>query len=180
MQINRAKFILPAILLSFGLQAAERSDLPFDTCSEIDEFISMVGVDDMVEELSLANNIIDYAYSFMGRPYRHGSKGPKSFDCSGFTSYIFKEFDKSLNASASTQFLQGTAVDKEDIRPGDLLFFSRRKAGKTVGHVAIAVSVDDNGKITFIHAARHGGIRLDKYPDSGYYTTRFIGARRVI
>ena len=68
----------------------------------------------------------------------------------------------------------------DDIRPGDLLFFAGRKGGKTVGHVAIATSVDENGTVNFIHASTTGGIRHDCYPDGGYYSRRFIGARRVL
>ena len=109
----------------------------------------------------MASEVIDYAAKFLGRPYRRGAKGPKSFDCSGFTSYIFRNFG--------------------EIRPGDLLFFGGRRSGKArVGHVGMAVDVDESGTVTFIHAATSGGIRYDRYPDGGYYSNRFIGARRVL
>lgn len=129
----------------------------------------------------LAEQIIDYARTFLGRPYAHGAKGPKAFDCSGFTSYVFGNFDIDLSPSSSTQYTQGESIPTEEVRPGDLLFFSGRRSGRSgVGHVAMAVDVDENGKITFIHAAIKGGIRYDTYPDGGYYSQRYIGARRVI
>jgi len=128
----------------------------------------------------LAAQIIEYADQYLGRPYRSGAKGPSAFDCSGFTSYIFKNYDISLSPSSRTQYTQGRKISKNEIRPGDLLFFSGRRGGKTVGHVALAVDVDENGTVRFIHAATSKGITYDTYPDGGYYSKRFIGARRVI
>ncbi len=127
-----------------------------------------------------AADVIDYARKFLGRPYRSGGKTPKGFDCSGFTSYIFKNFDISLAASSGAQYRQGHPVDLEDVRPGDLLFFSGRSGRSSVGHVGMAVEVESDGTIIFIHSATSGGIRYDRYPDGGYYSRRYIGARRMI
>ncbi len=127
----------------------------------------------------LAAQIIDYAKNYLGRPYRSGGKGPRVFDCSGFTSYIFRNFDIALSPSSRTQYTQGEQISVKDVRPGDLLFFGGRRGGSTVGHVAMAVEVSDNGTIKFIHAAQRG-ICYDTYPDGGYYSKRFIGARRVL
>ena len=82
---------------------------------------------------------------------------------------------------SSAQYTQGIGVPIGEIRPGDLLFFGGRRSGKArVGHVGMAVDVDESGTVTFIHAATSGGIRYDRYPDGGYYSNRFIGARRVL
>lgn len=128
---------------------------------------------------SLVNQIIDYAKNYLGRPYRSGAKGPRAFDCSGFTSFVFRNFDISLSPSSRAQYTQGEQINLSEVRPGDLLFFGGRRGGSTVGHVAMAVEVKDNGSIKFIHAAQRG-ICYDTYPDGGYYSKRFIGARRVI
>lgn len=128
----------------------------------------------------LVESIIDYAKGYLGKPYRRGSKGPSSFDCSGFTSFVFKNFDISLSSSSSSQYHQGTGIDITEVQPGDLLFFGGRRGSSSVGHVGMAVSVDDNGTVTFIHAATSGGIRYDRYPDGGYYSARYISSRRVI
>lgn len=127
-----------------------------------------------------AKEVIDYASKFLGRPYRRGSGGPKAFDCSGFTSFVFRNFDISLSRSSRDQYGQGVSISRNDIQPGDLLFFAGRRGGKTVGHVAIATSVNEDGTVDFIHASTTGGIRHDRYPDGGYYSQRFIGARRVL
>lgn len=126
-----------------------------------------------------ADEVIAFAKQYLGRPYRSGAKGPSAFDCSGFTSYVFRNFDINLNPSSKTQATQGERIDRSDIRPGDLLFFTGRRSNGGVGHVAIAIDVDDSGDITFIHAASHGGISINHLTD-GYYQKRFLSARRVL
>lgn len=185
-----------AIASPFAIQADETNgvDFGFDAHTEYfneaeqlltldDEALnelSEAGIDLETHQDKLAQHIIDYATQYLGRPYRSGAKGPKAFDCSGFTSYIFKEYGIELNPSSRTQATQGTEIELDQVQPGDLLFFGGRAGVKTVGHVAIAVEVDDNGTIKFIHAANRGGIRYDNYPDGGYYSKRYLGARRVI
>lgn len=142
------------------------------------EELADLGIADNNDEL--ANQIIDYATTHLGRPYRSGAKGPTAFDCSGFTSYVFKNYGIQLSTSSRDQYNQGEKIANDEIRPGDLLFFSGRRNGKTVGHVALAVDVDDNGNVKFIHAASSKGIRYDSYPDGGYYSQRYMGARRVL
>lgn len=126
-----------------------------------------------------ADDIISYAKQYLGRPYRSGAKGPKAFDCSGFTSFIYRNFDIDLNASSSAQSTQGEKIARGDIRPGDLLFFKGRRKG-SVGHVGIAVEVEASGNVKFIHAATSSGIRIDNLNDAGYYQKRYVGARRVL
>lgn len=134
--------------------------------------------DNSVSSLA-ADEIIEYAKQYLGRPYRSGGKGPSAFDCSGFTSYVFRNFDINLNPSSKTQATQGERIDKSDIQPGDLLFFSSRRSGGGVGHVGIAIEVKDSGDITFIHAASSKGISINHLTD-GYYQQRFLSARRVL
>lgn len=132
------------------------------------------------EPQSIVPDMISYAKKFIGVRYRHGSKGPKSFDCSGFTSYVFSEFGYKLNPASRAQYQQGVGVARDEVRPGDLLFFSGRRAGKNVGHVGIVIDVNDDKSIRFIHATISGGVKIDTYPDGGYYSKRYIGARRVL
>ncbi len=149
--------------------------LDFEAANEMGEKFAVHGTNS-----ALAQQIISYATRYLGTPYRSGAKGPNAFDCSGFTSYVFKNFDISLSPSSSAQFTQGERITTADVQPGDLLFFSGSRGGKSVGHVAMAVSVSENGTIKFIHASHNGGIRHDVYPDGGYYSQRYLGARRVI
>jgi cell wall-associated NlpC family hydrolase len=129
---------------------------------------------------SIAQTIIDYSKQFLGRPYRRGSKGPKAFDCSGFTSFIFKNFGYNLSPGCITQVNQGTKIIKEELKTGDLIFFKGRNARSSrVGHVGIVISNDENGNITFIHACR-GGVKIEKLNNSVYYMPRYVTGLRVL
>ncbi len=128
----------------------------------------------------LAGEIIDFAAKYLGRPYRLGAKGPSAFDCSGFTGYVFRSFGISLGASSRDQFKQGKSLSLDQVRPGDLMFFAGRRGGSTVGHVVMAVDINDDGSIQFIHASTKKGITYGTFPDGGYYSKRYLGARRII
>ncbi len=137
--------------------------------------------DDFGSLTALQSELVDYASSFIGTRYRHGAKGPKAFDCSGFTSYIFKNFGMSLSSSSRAQGVQGRKIDKDEVMVGDLMFFSGRRGGQTIGHVGMVVDVDElTGKIKFIHAATSQGVVIQSFPDNGYYSQRFLQFRRVL
>ena len=129
----------------------------------------------------LLSEITDYAAGFLGTRYRLGASGPSRFDCSGFTSYVFKKFGVALNRDSRSQFLQGEAVEASELRPGDLLFFSSRSSGRgRVGHVAMVVDVNPDGSCTFIHASTKKGVTYQRFPDGGYYQRNYLGAKRII
>ena len=132
--------------------------------------------------LDLAAKMTDYAASFLGTRYRLGASGPKAFDCSGFTSYVFRNFGITLSRTSRQQYTQGERVATDELQPGDLMFFSSRSSGKgNVGHVGIVVEVDnETGSCTFIHASTKRGVVYQKFPDGGYYQKHYIGAKRIL
>lgn len=131
------------------------------------------------ELMSQINEIIDFSKQFIGLPYRRGSKGPKSFDCSGFTSFVFKNFGYKLGSSCVTQVKQGIKIEAEELKTGDLIFFKGRNIkSKRVGHVGIVVSNDEDGNITFIHACRRG-VKIDELNKSSYYKPRYVTGLRI-
>ncbi len=132
--------------------------------------------------IDLGNKMVDYAARFLGTRYIWGATGPKAFDCSGFTSYIYRNFGITLNRTSRMQFTQGEKVNVSQLQPGDLLFFSSRRSGRgQVGHVAMVASVDrENNTCVFIHASVKRGVTYQKFPDGGYFDRNFVGARRIL
>ncbi len=125
------------------------------------------------------STIIEEAFSHLGKRYRSGGKGPNAFDCSGFTSYVFKKLNYAIGASSREQYAKNKPIKQSDMRRGDLVFFTSPGSGRGVGHVGIVVDVALNGKdFTFIHASTQEGIRIDRSTD-GFYARRFVGVRRV-
>ena len=101
--------------------------------------------------------------------YSYGGTSPRSgFDCSGFTRFVFAHFGVALPHYSVAQFSLGRRVSRGGLRPGDLVFFDG------LGHVGIYV-----GRGRFIHAP-HTGTRVSVAPLSGWYSSRFTGARRVL
>ena len=126
------------------------------------------------------DDMLTFAKKFRGVPYRYGQSSPRGFDCSGFTSYVYKAFGYKLHRTASGQVANGKRVDRSNLKPGDLVFFSGRGGGPRVGHVGIVTSVDDNAHdFSFIHASCNKGITISHSSES-YYRVRYRTACRVI
>ncbi len=127
----------------------------------------------------LLNDLLSEARSHMGKRYSRGSKGPSAFDCSGFSSYVYRQFGYKLSPSSRDQYNQGEKVDRKELRKGDLVFFKGRSIKGGVGHVGIVVDADEKGNFTFIHAATSKGITVSNCNEP-YYASRFVGGKRVI
>lgn len=137
--------------------------------------------DTLSAPVTLADSIVYEASKHLGKPYRLGTKGPSVFDCSGFTGYVFKQLGFNLGWNSREQFQQGIKVSKEHIHKGDLIFFKGRDANGGVGHVGIVFDVNPKeNTFRFIHASSSKGITIQRFPDSGYYTKRFVGLRRMV
>ncbi len=130
-------------------------------------------------KVPLGDSIINFGKLFLNTPYHYGSPGTSSFDCSGFTSYVYRNFGYNLKRSSAEQAEQFDAVQPEELKTGDLVYFSGRSRSKRVGHVGIVVSKNDNGTFDFIHAAVHKGVTISN-SDEAYYSKRFVKANRVV
>ena len=123
---------------------------------------------------SMGQQIVDYAKQFLGVPYVYGGNGPNSFDCPGFTSYIYRHFGYTLNRTASTQLSNGVAVSKSELQPGDLVFF-RYNTSYPASHVGIYIG---NGQ--FIHASTNKyQVQIDQLL-TGHYANVYIAGRRIL
>lgn len=130
----------------------------------------------------LADRIITEALKYKGTPYSYGSKGPRAFDCSGFTSYIYRKFGYDLSRSSGGQAGDGRPVEGSlsNLQKGDIVVFGARRSSGRVGHVGIFIEMDKSGQdFTFIHAATKGGVTISHLKEP-YYSARFMGARRII
>jgi cell wall-associated NlpC family hydrolase len=120
-----------------------------------------------------AEDVVDFAARFIGRPYVWGAEGPNSFDCSGLTQYVYQEFGVELPRRAISQSRAGDPTGRR-LQRGDLLFFSTDTRQSLVTHVGI---YEGNGMM--IDASkRHGRVRRDSLSDQ-YWVDRFMFARRV-
>ena len=118
--------------------------------------------------------IAEYALQYLGCRYVYGGSSPKGFDCSGFTSYVYKQFGISIQRTASGQLNNGYAVSRGELKPGDLVMF-KSYGSKPASHVGIYI-----GGGEFVHASAPGvGVVIDSL-NSSFYSRTYVGARRIL
>lgn len=125
--------------------------------------------------------LVAYAKQYLNCPYVYGAAGPDSFDCSGFTMYVYKHFGISLPHGATSQSRYGTELNisknelKSKLKLGDLVFFLDYPTYDGIGHVGIYI-----GDGNFIHASSGTGycVKISTLLDGGYYD-RYTAARRI-
>ncbi|MFZ4525063.1 MAG: C40 family peptidase [Chlorobium sp.] len=118
---------------------------------------------------SFFNNVSQY----FGTRYRSGGQTPKGFDCSGFVRFMYdKVFNMHLPRSSKEMSVIGNKVSKNDLQPGDLVFFQTRN--QRINHVGIFIGND-----TFVHSSLSKGITEDQLKVD-YFEKRFAGAVRLL
>lgn len=118
--------------------------------------------------------IVQIANSFIGTPYRSGGTTPKGVDCSGLVTAVYRSVGVKLPRRSNDQARTGVAVGLNQMRPGDLVFFTTSRS-RSVSHVGIYI-----GKNQFIHAStRARRVRVDNL-ELPYFRDRFVVARRVL
>lgn len=123
-----------------------------------------------------AQAIVDGAYSFLGSPYVFGAADPSvGFDCSGLAYYLYRNYAGiTLNRSSYTMVNNGYAVSRDNLRPGDLLFFNSG-GNSGISHVGIYVG---NGQMIHASTPETGVIKSSVV--SGYHADTFVTARRIL
>jgi cell wall-associated NlpC family hydrolase len=118
--------------------------------------------------VEVGNEVVRYAKTFLGVPYRWGGTSPRSgFDCSGLVAFVYRHFGISLPHYTGAQFAEGRHILRQKLMPGDLVFFFG------VEHVGVYV-----GHGRFIHAPHAGArVRIDSL--HGWWRGQLDGARRV-
>jgi cell wall-associated NlpC family hydrolase len=120
---------------------------------------------------SEVDGVVKVATAQIGDGYAWGGSGPDAFDCSGLTAFAYARAGVALPHTSQGQAARGHAVDRGDIRPGDLVFFSTAGAGAS--HVGIAT-----GARTVVSATNAGV--LEHPLDDAYWGGHYAGARRVL
>ena len=112
--------------------------------------------------------VVGVAMQYLGVPYVYGGASPSGFDCSGLVMYAYAQMGVSLPHSSYAQYSMGVAVSRDQLQPGDLVFFNG------LGHVGIYV-----GGGQFIHAPHTGDVvKISSLSDSWYAAT-YVGAKRI-
>lgn len=113
-------------------------------------------------------SVVGIAAEQLGAPYRWGGSSPEGFDCSGFVQYVYRHIGVSLPHNAARQYQYGAPVSRDQLEPGDLVFFDQLR------HNGIYV-----GQGRFIHARRSGKHVSISNLDESWYAARWVGARRL-
>jgi cell wall-associated NlpC family hydrolase len=118
-----------------------------------------------------ASDLRRVAESYLGVRYRWGGADRKGMDCSGFVQRVFDEtYKMQLPRNSAAMARYGKSIDREDLQPGDLVFFKRVR----IDHVGIYM-----GDGYFIHSQSGIGVTYTKL-DAPYFSTHYAGARRVL
>lgn len=116
--------------------------------------------------------VLTYAHTFTGVPYKFGGTTPEGFDCSGYIRHVFKKIGYDMPRQADEQFRVGKKVEKSNLQPGDLVFFETYEPG--ISHSGIYI-----GDGQFISATSSSGVAVADIDDS-YWGPRYRGAKRVL
>jgi len=119
-------------------------------------------------EATRGRTVVAVAKQYVGAPYRWGGSSPEGFDCSGLVRYVYAQVGVSLPHNAAQQYRLGTPVAREDLEPGDLVFFDHLR------HNGIYV-----GDGRFIHARQTGRRVAIARLDEAWYASHFVGGRRL-
>ena len=142
------------------------------------DYVTLVGADyQSSSELGAA--AVALAKQYLGCRYVYGTAGPNTFDCSGFTSYVYKQLGYTISRSSSSQYYNaGYFVSVSDMQPGDLIFFYDKNYDKSGGTVPVTHVGMYIGNDQFIHASTNNyQVRLDSV--SGRYAAKIVGVKRV-
>ena len=169
-------YIYKELLSDKKTEETNRSSANRESATTVSSVTTQTTTESTAEENSKGQEIVEYAKQYLGCPYVYGGSGDKSFDCSGFTMYVYKKFGYTLSHSATAQSKVGTYVAKEDLQAGDLVFFLDYETMDGIGHCGIYIG---NGE--FIHASSGSGycVKISNLL-TGSYNTRYATARRLI
>jgi cell wall-associated NlpC family hydrolase len=156
LKTSRPRHALPAILLAIAAAA----------------LLALPGCGGHARVRPLAKAVAGTAEKYLGTPYKSGGRSPKGFDCSGLVWYVYRQHGIELPDTSYKQSQAGRRVDRDELAPGDLVFF---RSGRRVDHVGLYV-----GDGFMIHAPGKGKKVRRANLDGKYYRQHYVTARRFI
>ena len=168
-QLEETPFILenPAIVY----QEKPEDLLP----QKLSKFFLSKSILDKEEENFLRQKFLEISHQYREHKYKIGGDGNGYLDCSMFVKLVYQNLGIDLPRTSREQFQVGIEVEKEELIPGDLLFFSRDKTRENISHVGIYIG--DNKFIHFSSSRR--GLSIDSLEED-YFKNRFVGAKRIL
>lgn len=150
------------------------ADEPATTSSDERPTLVHRVMDQATNSVASAQEVLGKALDLIGIRYRRGGTSPETgFDCSGFVNHVFREgLGLYLPHNAKQISKEGEAVGKNELQPGDLVFFNTMR--RAFSHVGIYL-----GDNKFVHAPRSGGVVRVEDMNESYWKKRFNGARRI-
>jgi cell wall-associated NlpC family hydrolase len=115
------------------------------------------------------SHVVSTSLKYVGAPYEWGGTSPAGFDCSGFIQFVYARAGVSLPHGVVKQYRLGSAVSRDELEPGDLVFFDRLR------HAGIYI-----GDMRFVHATKPGDVVTISRLDDEWFRRRWIGARRLL
>ncbi|MCR4811581.1 MAG: C40 family peptidase [Bacteroidales bacterium] len=175
--MRKVQYLYSVILLLLCAPLEMRAQLA-DYSEEFIDYETLAAYDDdQPKTVSMAATVIGEAMKYLGTPYRWGGKTPAGFDCAGFVRYVYSRFGLTLSPSAPSQSKEGVRLKREELAPGDLVFYGGSRNTKAIGHVGLVTEVGEDS-FKFIHAS-NTGVRVSCSTEP-YYKARYICACRVI
>lgn len=138
-----------------------------------DKFQDNTDTSEGTDTSASGQQIVNKAKQYLGVPYVWGGASPSGFDCSGFVYYVLKSCGYDAVRTLTTMYRQGTPVSKDNLQPGDIVFFAGTYGSGGLSHVGIYVG---NGQ--FIHAPHSGAVVSYADLNSSYYVSHYYGACR--
>ena len=137
-------------------------------CSRVAERPADLDTSEVATSRRSGPGIVEIAQKYVGAPYRWGGSSPSGFDCSGLVRYVYAQVGVELPHNAAEQYALGAPVLREELIPGDIVFFDRLR------HNGIYI-----GDGRFIHARQTGKRVAIAGLDEAWYAERWVGARRI-
>jgi cell wall-associated NlpC family hydrolase len=135
------------------------------------------GASARLASIPASGDVASFAVQFNGSRYTYGGSGPRGFDCSGLTSYVYRQFGVNLPHNAAAQFSTryGASVGSMDnLAPGDLVFFTNTGGHRGISHVALYIG---GGRVIHAMTPRYG-VQVSNIHES-YWVGHYYGGIRV-